>query len=83
VASDTGMMDTDDDIDAEWCEIAREIKEQIWGVPSEPEWEMALDKFSPITGEVHEDWDSWAWVIDRMAGCKRTTTRRAHTVLRP
>jgi len=37
-----------------------------------------LAKFTD-DGEVREGWDSWDWSAKRFSGCKKTSTRNAHT----
>lgn len=57
-------------------------EEALWG-ELEPEMEMFYDKFSPVTGEVVEGWNFDKFTLDRMAGCRHTSTINAHTTMRP
>lgn len=67
--------------DDESSQFAHDLKTQLWGEPEE-DMEMYREKYSPVTGEVYDDWSFAEFMLNRMAGCKPTSTRNAHTTLR-
>lgn len=74
--------DTDD-----FSTFAAEAKASQWDVEGNLEFhrasELYCSKFSPKTGEVVPGWSHAEWTLKRMAGCKPTSSRNAHTALRP
>jgi hypothetical protein len=69
----------EDSLDQCWTSYASDLKASHWDLFSEDQ-ELFYDKFSPITGDVVDDWSFARWTLDRVAGIKPFGTQNCITV---
>lgn len=70
-----------DPIEDDWSQFAANLKTEQWG-EREPEVDPFYDKFSPVTGEVYDDWSMAEWAANQTAGIKPFGTAKCRTATR-